>query len=56
MSQIIRKTNLEALQKIRMFVDAFGCGVASQLIEFNKVGKYANAMTNLLFQSKIKLN
>lgn len=56
MSQIIRKTNLDTLQKIRIFVDAFGCGVVYQLIEFNKVGKYANAMTNLLFQSKINLH
>jgi hypothetical protein len=51
--EALSRNNLEALQKVVVFVDTIGCLVAEQLIEFNKTGKYANAMTALLLQSKI---
>jgi hypothetical protein len=47
---------LEVLDNIRKFIDLFGSAVVSQLIEFNKVGKYANAMTAKLFDSKLQLD
>jgi hypothetical protein len=43
------------INRIRKIIDFYGVNLFYELIEFNKAGKYANAMTNDLFNKKIAL-
>lgn len=45
----------ETIKKATRLVDIYGGAYIDQLIQFNKAGKFANAMTDTFFRKKLAL-